>query len=299
MSELKVGMIGLDTSHCEAFVKLLNYKDDANHVAGAKVVKAFPGGSQIFAASRDRVGGFTKTLQEQHGIEICDSIAGAAAGMDAIFLESVDGRQHLEQFRELAKFGKPVFIDKPMACSPADAKAIAALAKSAKVPVFTASAIRYAVGSSGLVKPGVAVQSCEAWGPMSILPDFPGFYWYGIHSAEMLYAYMGCGCRQVRVVHSDNLDLIVGEWADGRVGTLRGTRIKGIGFGCAVWTEAGMAGANAVGNPPYYAMLLREVLPFFQTGVSPIAIEESVEIVSFLDAANRALETDGRPVALA
>jgi hypothetical protein len=32
-------------------------------------------------------------------------------GLDGYFLESVGGNQHLEQFKALAKFGKPVFIE--------------------------------------------------------------------------------------------------------------------------------------------------------------------------------------------
>lgn len=145
MCSLKVGMIGLDTSHCPAFVKLLNNANDEFHVPGVKVVKAFPGGSELFSSSISRVEGFTKELAEM-GVEICDSIEATAEGMDAFFLESVDGRQHLEQFKILAEYGKPVFIDKPLACCYEDAKAIAELAKEKNVPIMTASAIRYAKG---------------------------------------------------------------------------------------------------------------------------------------------------------
>ena len=122
MSELKIGMIGLDTSHCPAFVQLLNDEKNEFHVPGCRIVKAFPGGSAKFSLSINRVEGFTKELQDA-GVEIVDSIE-ALAGLDAYFLESSDGDQHLEQFKVLANFGKPVFIDKPLACSYADAKAI-------------------------------------------------------------------------------------------------------------------------------------------------------------------------------
>ena len=95
MSELKVGMIGLDTSHVSAFVKLLNDPTNEFHVPGVRIVKAFPGGSAKFSSSINRVEGFTNELREK-GVEIVDSIE-ALAGLDAYFLESVDGDQHLEQ----------------------------------------------------------------------------------------------------------------------------------------------------------------------------------------------------------
>ncbi|MHB9137859.1 MAG: Gfo/Idh/MocA family oxidoreductase, partial [Victivallaceae bacterium] len=159
---MKIGMIGLDTSHCPAFVKLLNDATNEFHVPGSKVVKAFPGGSKNFSLSHSRIGQFTEELKVL-GIEICDSIEKTAQDMDAIFLESVDGDQHLEQFKILAQFGKPVFIDKPLACSFADAKAIAEIAREKNIPLMSASAIRYAKGIDGLIDADETVQACEAF----------------------------------------------------------------------------------------------------------------------------------------
>jgi hypothetical protein len=247
MSIMKIGMIGLDTSHCPAFVKLLNDAANEFHVPGAKVVKAFPGGSKSFSSSHSRVGQFTEELKAL-GIQICDSIEAAAQDMDAFFLESVDGTQHLEQFKILAQFGKPVFIDKPMACSFADAKAIAEVASEKNIPVMSASAIRYAKGIDGLIEADETVQACEAFGPMALLPDYRDYFWYGIHSAEVLYAMMGRGCKTVQTFNTEKIDVIVGLWENGRIGTLKGSRVGANNFGCTVTTskinKAGLASAK-------------------------------------------------------
>ncbi|HLF95136.1 MAG TPA: hypothetical protein VJB14_16830 [Planctomycetota bacterium] len=42
---LRLGIIGLDTSHVVAFTQVLNDEKNANHVPGARVVAAFKGGS--------------------------------------------------------------------------------------------------------------------------------------------------------------------------------------------------------------------------------------------------------------
>jgi predicted dehydrogenase len=170
MDPLKIGMIGLDTSHCPAFVKIINDADNEFYVSGAKVVKAFPGGSELFSSSISRVEGFTNDLKGL-GVEICDSIEATAEGMDAFLLESVDGRQHLEQFKILAQYGKPIFIDKPFACCFEDAKAIVELAKEKNIPIMTASAIRYAKGID-ILHDGSKVEACEAFGPMALLDDY-------------------------------------------------------------------------------------------------------------------------------
>ena len=68
---IRLGMIGLDTSHVIAFTRYLN---DRKNKTGCRVVAGFPGGSPDFPASANRVDKFTKQLREQFGLEIVDSI---------------------------------------------------------------------------------------------------------------------------------------------------------------------------------------------------------------------------------
>ena len=62
---LRVGLIGLDTSHVVAFTQLLNDPTHPDHVPGARVVAAFKGGSPDVEASATRVDGFTATLRDK------------------------------------------------------------------------------------------------------------------------------------------------------------------------------------------------------------------------------------------
>ena len=64
---IKIGMVGLDTSHCVAFTRILNDADDAYHIPGTRVVAAYPGGSDQFSLSRNRVRGFTEQLESDYG----------------------------------------------------------------------------------------------------------------------------------------------------------------------------------------------------------------------------------------
>jgi len=298
MSELKVGMIGLDTSHVSAFVKLLNNPTNEFHVPGVRIVKAFPGGSSKFSLSANRVEGFTKELKEA-GIEIVDSIE-ALAGLDAYFLESVDGDQHLEQFKVLAEFGKPVYIDKPLACNYADAKAIVDLAKAKNVPLMSCSSIRYALGINDLKKEeDTEVFACQAFGPMNLLDDYRDYFWYGIHSTEIVFAMLGKGCESVQVIPTQHADLLFGRWEDGRIGSILGNRNGVWEFGCTITTDKHQRQAVASGAVPYYTMLLKEVVPFFQTGKSPLDIEETLNIIAFLEAASRSRAANGALVKIA
>ena len=291
----RIGMVGLDTSHCPAFTGILNDPDNAYHVPGGRVVGAYPGGSELFSLSRDRVDGFTRQMSDEFGVALYDSISALVQDVDAILLESADGRQHLAQFKELA-VGKPVFVDKPLATTTMEARQIIELARDTETPLMSCSSLRYAKGIADLVEPDTPVISCEAFGPAVLLEDFPGLFWYGIHSAEMLFAKMGSGCRRVRCIEHPLTDIVLGEWEDGRTGVMRGTRFEGGAFGCVVHTGAGAACGIAASTPPYYAMMLEKVMAFFQSGISPIDIRETWDIIAFLEAAEASKAQQGTVV---
>jgi hypothetical protein len=294
---MKLGMVGLDTSHCEAFTKILHDPAADGHVPGARVTGAYPGGSAQMAVSRDRVRGFTDTLHDVYGIPLYDSLPALAAEVDAILLESSDARQHLEQLGQLA-VGKPIFVDKPLACSTDDARAMLRLAAQTGTPLMSCSSLRYAAGLAELAGAGERVLACEAFGPAPLLDDFPGLFWYGIHSAEMLFARMGTGCRQAQCIARLDMDVVIGEWADGRLGVLRGMRVGKGEFGCVVHTDRATRCGVAGSTPSPYALMLREVIAFFRSGVSPIDPEETYEIIAFLQAAEQSRTQGGAVVEL-
>lgn len=300
MTELKIGMIGLDTSHCAALVGNLNHSDVPHHIAGARVVQAFPGGSAACAVSRDRLQGYTAALRDSEGIRICDSIEEAAKGMDAFLLTSVDGRQHREQFEILARFGKPVFIDKPITCSGADARSLAELSVRTGVPVLSASSIRFAPGISPVGIDCAGLQGVETFGPMRILDDYPAYYWYGIHSVDLLYAHLGKGCLEVTAFHEETQDVVVGRWTGGRLGIMRGLRLAGANpFGRMLFGAEGVrCDLQPTDGLPAFSVMLAEIVKFFQTGISPIELDETVEEMVFLEAGEQSWRQGGKPVRL-
>ena len=297
-SILKAGMVGLDTSHCRAFLELLHHPANPHHVPGVQVIGVYPGGSEQFAFSRERVNEFAAEIDNRFQIPVYENIPDMVNDVDVLFLVRVDGRQHLEQFNQMA-VGKPVYIDKPFATSTADAAAIIAQAAATGTPILSCSALRFAKGIIELAHLREEILACEAYGPAPILPDYPGYFWYGIHSVEILFLLMGAGCRSVRVIPSDTLDVISGTWQDGRSGVALGTRFEGYEFGCLVHTRDGARLGIARETPPYHACLLQEIVRFFQSGQPPVDARETYQIVAFLEAANQSRAENGAPVAVA
>jgi predicted dehydrogenase len=298
MNELKVGLIGLDTSHVAAFTKLLNDSSAEYSVPGAKIVAAFPGGSPDFELSINRVEGFTNQLKDDYGVEMLDSPEAVAEKCDAILLTAVDGRAHLDLFKRIAPLKKPTFIDKPFAVSSSDAQAMFALSQEYSTPLMSSSSLRYAQPVSDALEEIAReeILSVDACGPMKLEVTQNNIYWYGIHSVEMLFAAMGAGCVQVQAIPSDDYELLTGLWSDGRVASVRGDHAAKFSFNMTLQTAKGARFVDAYKHAkPPYAGLLERVLPFFQTGNSPIANEETLEIIRFIEAANQSRES-GAPV---
>ena len=293
---MKLGMIGLDTSHVLEFSKLFNDPSHPFHVPEMPLVKAFPGGSKNTSVSYSRVEKYTQQVAEMK-VEIVDSI-DALAGLDGYLLESVDGLQHLEQFEQLVAFGKPIFIDKPLACSYQDAKAILDLSKKSGVPFMTASSMRYAPGVADLCPADEKIASAEGFGPLAFLDDYRDYFWYGIHTAETIYRYLGVGCETVETLSRGDTEIILGTWKDGRTGLCVGNRSGAYCFGARILTDKTQHASTINANVSYMGALSQAMVQFFRTGVSPISPEESVEVIAFLEAASRSHAQNGKPVNL-
>jgi hypothetical protein len=297
--EIKVGIIGVDTSHVTAFTKLLNDKSDPTHVPGARVVAAFKGGSPDVESSRTRIDKFTAELKDKWGVEITGSIEELCKKVDTVLLESVDGRPHLNQVRPVFAAKKRVFIDKPFAASYADAHEIARLSRESGTPFFSSSSLRFAGDLQAMKRDEKlgATLGAFTYGPSPVEPHHPDLFWYGIHAVEMLYTLMGPGCESVTRVHTDGADVVTGKWKGGRVGTMRGIRDGKQDYGAVAF------GAKANMTTPAsmkvdYRNLLVEIVKFFQTGAAPVPPEETLEIMAFMEAADLSKARGGAPVML-
>jgi hypothetical protein len=299
-SEIRLGIIGTDTSHVTAFTKLLNDKNDPNHVPGARVVAAFKGGSPDVEASRTRIDKFAAELKDKWGVQFVDSIEALCERVDAVLLESVDGRPHLEQLRPVFRAKKRVFVDKPLAASYADAREIARLSRESGVPFFSSSSLRF-VGDIQAIKTNAkhgGIHGAFTFGPENLEPHHPDLFWYGIHAVEMLYTLLGAGCEQVTRVKTETGDTVVGKWADGRIGTMRGLIQGKQDYGAVAFGMKAVL-ATPVPMTSDYRGLLVEIVKFFQTGVPPVPPDETLEIMAFMEAAELSKIRGGLPVALA
>lgn len=292
---IKLGLLDFDTSHCVEFTRRLNQigDDKEQFVEGAKIVIGCPGESKL---SAERIAGFTETMKK-YGVAIVDKPADMIGKVDGMLIEAVDGTVHYERAKPFLEAGIPCYIDKPYTCSADDAKKLAELAAKKKLPIFSSSSLRYApevVSYAADEKRGKLV-GCVAYSPASLSPipeRNAGLFHYGIHGIELLYTLMGPGCKRVTCTHDKGVDVATGTWADGRVATFRGIRTGASGYGFLGFSEKSIQSVT-VGTKFIYRELLKKIVEMFKTGQSPLKIEETIEIVAFIEAANKSSANHG------
>lgn len=289
----RIGIIGLDTSHSVAFTKLLN-NTTTDEYKGYKVIAAYPYGSRTIESSYKRIPGYIDEVKK-HGVEIVDSIKELVKKTDVILLETNDGRLHLEQAIPVFKAGKRMFIDKPVAASLVDAISIYRAAEEFKVPVFSASSLRYMSNIGKITKEdaiGKVIGACS-FSPCSLEATHPDMFWYGIHGIEALFTVMGPGCKTVTRIHTPDTDVITGVWEDARIGSFRGLRKGKTGYGGHAFGEKGIM---TLGDYNGYQPLLKDIIDFFETGILPVTAEETLEIFKFMEAADESKRRNGATV---
>jgi len=292
-ADLRIGFVGADSSHAIAFTEMINDANARGHIPGARVAAAYKGGSPDIEKSYTRIDKFAEQLTSRWNIEFVADIPALCAKVDAVMIESVDGRAHLRQVQQVIAAKKPFFVDKPLADSYEDALEIAKEARQAGVPWFSSSSLRFSALATSLKFEDAA--GYFVWGPGPLEEHHKlELSWYGIHSAELLFTWMGAGCVDVTRSFSADADVTTCRWKDGRIGTMRVNRpyseFGGLAFRPKEVVRSGSSPDTG------YAELVAAVVKFFQTGQPPVSPQETLEIFAFMEAAQRSKESGGRPV---
>jgi hypothetical protein len=291
----RIGIIGLDAMHAVALTRAINSASATKDYLGYHVTMAYPQGSKTLEYRKARIPEYIRAVEEM-GVETVNSIDGLLQQVDQVMLTSNDGHVHLEQALPVIKAGKPLFIDKPLAGSWEDAVAIYQAAKKYRTPVFSSSSLRFISGIQQLDKSRTGVVlGAHTFSPATFEPSLPELLWYAIHGIEMLFAIMGTGCLSVQRTFTENYDYVTGVWEGGRIGTYRGTRKGKAGFGGIVF---GQNENIVLGTFEGYEPLALAIVHFFETRVSPVKPEETLEIIAFIFAAEESKKQGGVKVSL-
>ena len=295
---IRLGIVDFDTSHAGEFTRRLNHIDIAEDqwVEGARVVAGVPGESKI---APELIPKYTAQM-EKYGVTLHDDPADLFGKVDAVMIESVDGSVHLDRAMPFLKKGMPTYVDKPFACSLADAREMFKVAMESHVPLMSSSSLRYApevVAARGGEGAAGAVIGVSTYGPAPTHPRNPGLFHYGIHPVEMLFTLMGPGCTRLTCLSQPGADIVSGVWGDGRIGSVRGIRAGAQEYGFTLFGAKDVT-TQGVSTQFIYRELLKRIVSLFETRQLPIDPRETLEIVAFIEAAKKSGDAGGAPMTI-
>ena len=286
--EIKIAIVGLDTSHATAFPKLMQDPTTPaeQKISGLRVINCLR-----FETAFQNKEGLDKrqAYLESIGVNVTENFDEAVAGCDAIMIEINDPSLHLEYFEKCAPLGKPIFLDKPFADTVDSMCKIIELAKKYNVRFFTSSSLRFDIDFVEGLEKGLPVEKGMTWGPAGIPPKGPAVIWYGCHTFEMIQRIMGRGAESVRGVKEGESYLFRIKYADGRTGIVElGSEFS---YGALIRTkETEMQTIKVTGRVPFYYMLMKQFVKFLQ-GEQPVELEDSVEVMALQEAALKSIES--------
>jgi len=220
--------------------------------------------------------------------------------VDAVFVATDDGFEHVRRARPFIEAGLPVFVDKPMALTLPDLQTFVSW-KKAGARILSSSAMRYAMELEPLMKDRsalgdlrwISVQMAKAWEN------------YGIHAFEPVFCLLGPGFVSVRlesqpkfdiahIIHRSGVQINIPVMYDG--GATWGTMHLA---GTAGQTEVRLSGTDHT----YYTSFRRQIVSFVEFvrngGVDPYPFSETVEMMAVLIAGLRSRAEGGRRVEVA
>ncbi|MDR0698827.1 MAG: Gfo/Idh/MocA family oxidoreductase, partial [Tannerella sp.] len=277
-----------------AFTRAFNAPDAGDRYRGYKVTTAYPKGTELITEWKEQIPKITEEIKGQ-GVEIVDSMEELLDKVDVVLITCIDGNKHLELAMPVLKAGKPLFIDKPFAASYRDAYAIVEAAREYNTPMFSSSSLRYPTGVENVSETAGKITGTDAYGPASIEPHHPDLFWYGIHGVELLFSIMGAGCKSVRRTYMPETDSVDGVWNDNRIGTFRGMRNGKYGYGATVFGEKSIVYLSRDGG---YNPLLAKITEFYDTKILPFPVEQTLEIIAFMEAADESKKHGGTEIDL-
>lgn len=273
-------MLGVNTSHADAFATIFNGTPDAPAAIDAASIVAIWGGDQ---ARIDEL------MAKHHISTQLANPADAIGSVDGVLVvdDTGGGEIHAELARPYLEAGIPTFVDKPMTTRYADAADLFAIAERTGTPLLSCSALRFAVELEA------ARERLAEIAPLSsIISVGPGdWYYYGVHAVELLGAVVGTGATSVIRHAYPERDVAIIPYESGPVAVVETLRDASYVFELTAYGANGHCSFTVNDAAGFYTNTMREVVRMIETRQSPLSAAQTLEILGILQAGVRSGET--------
>jgi len=184
----RIGLVGLDSSHAEDFLRHFNLEGRHN---GIRITAMADADGSRMAELDAFAPGLVRATE-------LDELLGM---VDAVIVGHRHGDLHRAAAIASLAAGKPTFVDKPLANSVDDAAAIVAAAERHGTPLLSGSALRWQAETARLkarlagIDGDREVMAYGTWYPNS---EYGGPIFYAIHTVELVQELLGVDWKKLK-----------------------------------------------------------------------------------------------------
>ncbi|WP_335936128.1 Gfo/Idh/MocA family protein [Streptomyces sp. PTD5-9] len=278
---MRIGIVGTDNSHVD-------------HIVGHLNVRRAGGDARVVALSGGRSRRNEELAAADGAIRIVDDPADLLGRVDAVIVADRDGARHRAQAIPFLTEGLPVFVDKPLARTVEDARAMTDAALAHDAPLTSSSALRWIPDAEALAArtarggpPHLVVVS----GPADPEGDHGGIFFYGIHPVDLA---LRLAPGEISGVRTDATDTTVTAsfTAGGArvvVNLVKPTATRQIPFHGMTFTQDALVEQTLTLDAHYCVPGLEAFLEMVRTGRPPIDYPDLLRPVEVLEAVAAAL----------
>ena len=277
----RLGIVGSDNSHAEAFSRLANL-DGPDRVPDVQV-------THIYGTDEARTKEVATKCNIPNIVTRSEDMLGSVDGILCVWRH---GSKHKHDALPFIKAGLPTFVDKPLAHTVADARELIETAQRAKVGFASFSTLRYCVPTVQWISSikdilGTLVSGVST-GPAEIDSEYDGLVFYGIHATEMMHATFGYGVTSVTAVEHNKSVMAVCKYAAGPTVALNFLYHEPYVFHVSAFGAKGVSD-HKVDSGTTYAEGLKVIMTMMRTGAWPLTPEQLIEPIQVLNAVTKSL----------
>ncbi len=261
---MRIGLAGANSSHAEDFLRAFNSEGRYSPFRLTAVCDA----------DAARVAALRSSFPDLQEFESAEALVGAC---DAVIVCDRDGRQHRDHALPALQAGKPVFVDKPLAGSVADADVMVEAAAVSGAALLSASALRWQPQVQELraqFESGSPPHRLLAYG--SWQPDSPygGAIYYAIHTLEVVQELLGTTWERLSVSGGELCTVRYQSGITEVCVELRPMGEGGSDFGLLGEAEDGCFSQALYLPDDYMRPVADRIATMFRTGQSPMRLDQ-------------------------
>jgi virulence factor len=275
----RLALLGVNTSHADAFARIFNGTETDDPLIDDATITTIWGNDLARIdelATRHRIAN-----RVTHPSDIIGNV-------DAVLVvdDTNGGALHAELAKPFLEAGIPVFVDKPMTTSYADAVELFEIAARTGAPLLSCSSLRFAVELEPARRELAKIGNLS-----SIISVGPGdWFYYGVHAVELLGAIAGTGATSIHRHIFPERDIAVIGYENGPTAVVETLRDASYVFELTAYGEDGHVAFEVVDSTGFYTNTMREVVRMSETGISPLTPDQTLEVLAILHAGTRSGE---------